>query len=242
MSSRSSSILQKVAQDRTRGDFQKALKRLRDAIQKDPSDVDLFMEAIEVALEASESIDAVDLFKRAYQRFPNHANDLWDSTLEKLRTYNDPILASFLFEFAIKKRELETGLETLSTLRDHTVNDLLKRARTKKQTLTSAMSGSAGFRNEMTVNALSEAILCLKTKRYQEAVRLFLRVLDDKPVEHGPLKKRRDYLRSRLLPPRRRAVFTRAPQSGHRCHAGTRSRGRSDLAPGRAAIAPDYAR
>ena len=64
MSSKTDSILQKVAQERARGDFSKALKRLADAINKDGSEFCLFTEAIEVALEATDSLQASTVHHR----------------------------------------------------------------------------------------------------------------------------------------------------------------------------------
>jgi len=187
MNSKSSSIIEKAAQERARGDSAKALKRLTDAIARDGADIALYEEAIDVALEATDSLQAVDLFKQAQRAFPNDIDSLWIFAADKMKAYNDAILARYLFESAIKKRDLKTAYDLIDNLRDHTVEDLLKRVRTKKQTLSAATSGGAGFRREITVNTLSEANLCLRTKRFREAMRLYIRVLDDRPVEHATL-------------------------------------------------------
>jgi tetratricopeptide (TPR) repeat protein len=43
------------------------------------------------------------------------------------------------------------------------------------------------FRNEMMVNTLAEALLCIRSKRFQDGARAFVQILDDKPVEHQVL-------------------------------------------------------
>ncbi|MDH3216631.1 MAG: hypothetical protein OEN01_10100 [Candidatus Krumholzibacteria bacterium] len=187
MTSKSSAILGKVLQDRRRRDYDKALKRLSEGIDKVPADVLLYKEAIDIGLEAGESLQAVKFFKTAQRRIPSQSEELWSFSKEKVRSFNDPIFCKFLLDLAIKRRDFAVAEEILDGLNDHTAAELLKRIRTKKQTLTTASGGNQIFKGELIVSALAEGMLCLRSRRYQEAAKTFLRVLDDKPVEHEGL-------------------------------------------------------
>ena len=118
MSTKAPSILQKVQHDRGRGNYDKALKRLTDGIRKYPGEVELFKEAVEVGLEAGESFEAVQFFRRAYVKFPAKAFELWQHAQDNVEKFNDPVLAKFMIEHAIKKRELQQAYEVAAKLKD----------------------------------------------------------------------------------------------------------------------------
>jgi len=185
MSSKIAGILSKVQQERRRGDFPKALKRLDDELKKFPDDIVLYREAIDVSLEAGESLRATRYVKAAQNRVPGDGEDIWQYCLAKIESFNDPILCKSMVDIAIKKRELELASEVLEHLKDHTAEELLQRTRTKRQSFSSA--SNQAFRSELTANSLAEALLCVRSKRYQDAARVFVRILDDKPVEHQVL-------------------------------------------------------
>ena len=187
MGAKSAAILEKVSQDRRRGDYNRALQRLSDGISKIPDDMLLYEEAIDVALEAGESMNAVHFCKQAHARLPSYFEDLWEFAAAKVAAYNDPVLCKFLLELAVKKRQFKNGEAVLENLKDHTADELLKRTRTKMQSLSTAMSSGFAFKGEMIVGALSEAMLCLRSKRFAEAAKSFMRILDEKPVEHEGL-------------------------------------------------------
>ena len=187
MSPKSAAILEKVAQDRSRGDVRRALKRLVEAVDKVPKDIELYKEGIGTSLEAGESRRAVDFFKKSQAKLPEEYGEMWDHALEKVREFNDAKFCKFLLEQAVKKRAYEAAAEVLQALKDNTAAELLKRTRTKKETLSSAMSGGMTFKGEMTVATLSEAMLCLRSNRIHEAALAFIHVIQEKPVEHETL-------------------------------------------------------
>ena len=185
MSTKTAGILNKVEQDRRRGDHQKALKRLEDGIKKLPGEILLYREAIDIAMEAGESLRSGELFKSAQRKAPHAYEELWNFGKEKVEAYNDPVLCKSMLIIAIKGRDLEGAAELLEALKDHTLDDLLKRVRNKKQSLD--VVGGQMFKSELVVNTLAEALLCVRSKRYQDGARSFVQVLDDKPVEHQVL-------------------------------------------------------
>lgn len=187
MGSKISSILEKAAQERRRGDYDKALKRLKDATGKMRDEILLYQEGIDTALEAGESLQAIAFFKTAVRHIPSRYDELWSLGMEKVKSFNDPIFCKFLLDQAIKKRDFEAAEDVLTTLKDHTAAELLKRTRTKRQTLTTAGVGNHAFKGEMIANALAEAMLYLRSNRFQEAAKTLVQVLDDKPVENEGL-------------------------------------------------------
>jgi tetratricopeptide (TPR) repeat protein len=184
MNPKISSILEKVHQEQKHGKYPKALKRLNEAISKYPEEAILYVEAMEISLEAGESLQATQYFKQAEKKFPEERDRLWALGEAKIKTYNDSILGKFLLEQAVKKRDLETAWSILEKLQNHTAEELLKRTRTKRQSLTTAQGGGFTLKGEVLLNAISEALLCIRSKRHREAVKGFLRILDEKPIEY----------------------------------------------------------
>jgi tetratricopeptide (TPR) repeat protein len=184
MSSKATGILAKAQADRVRGDFERALKRLVEAIQTDPEDITLHKEAIDIAVEAGESMRAVQFFKAAQQRLPDDFQELWQFGREKISAFNDPVLCKYLLDVAVRKRDLEAAEDVLDALKDHTASDLLSRTRNKRQSLGAA---SQSFKTEMTTNMMAEAMLCMRAKQFEDGARTFVQILDEKPAENQAL-------------------------------------------------------
>lgn len=185
MSSKVAGILSKVHQDRQKGDYAKALKRLEEAIDKLADDITLYKEAIEVATEAGESMRAVQFFKSAQVRLPEAREDLWAFGREKVESFNDPMLCKLLLDMAIKKRDFDAATDVLEGLKEHTAAELLTRIRTKRQVLSSAREDN--FHTQLVINALAEALLCVRARAYDDAGTILVQVLDDEPHEHEAL-------------------------------------------------------
>ena len=139
MNPKASASLEKACQDRRRSNFKKALSRLEDGINKFPKELGLYTEAIDVSMETGEALKALQFFRKARQALPNDAFELWSFTVEKVGTYNDPIVGKFLLDYAINNEELSSAQAVLENLKDYTADALLERIRTKKQTLSSAI-------------------------------------------------------------------------------------------------------
>lgn len=184
MDTKVSSVLEKARHEKSKGNYQKAAKRLSDAITKAPEVLELYLEAADACLEGGESLQATQFLKRSYAKFRAESERIDAYASEKLKSTDDPVLGKFLLEQAIKKKALEDATEVLDALRDRTVSELLQRTRNKKQSLTSASRGGHALENESVTNLLCESLLCLRLGRMKEAVRGFLRILDEKPVEN----------------------------------------------------------
>lgn len=184
MNAKVSSTLDKAGQDRSRSNFDKALSRLEDGIKKHPKALSLYTEAVDVAMEAGESLKALQYFKQAQRRLPDDLFELWTFAADKVGKYNDPIVGRYLVEQAIKNREVETASSLLADLKDHTADELLQRVRTKKQALSSAIGGGLAARDEVFLYAITEALLCVRLSRFPEAMNGVIRVLDEKPDAH----------------------------------------------------------
>ena len=188
MDSKVTSALEKSLQDKAKGHYQRALRRLTDALGKFPDEVELYLEAADVCLEGGESLQATQYLKKAQVRFRTEKDRLDSFANEKLAKLHDPVLGKFLVELFIKRRELTAAAEALEELQDRTIRELLQRTRTKKQTLNSAASGGHALKSEIMINSMSEALLCLRLGRMKESVRSFLEILDEKPVENEVLE------------------------------------------------------
>jgi tetratricopeptide (TPR) repeat protein len=188
MDNKVSSSLERALQDKKKGNYHKALKRLTETLEKFPDEVELYLESADVCLEGGESLQATQHLKKAYSRFNSEKDKIDSFSREKLRALGDPVLGKFLLEQAIKRRELDWACDAMEELQDRTIRELLQRARTKKQTLNSAARGGHALKSELVLNVLSEALLCLRLGRMKESVRSFIQILDDKPVENEVLE------------------------------------------------------
>jgi tetratricopeptide (TPR) repeat protein len=188
MDPKAKSALDKALQEKVRGNHDKALKKLQEAIRKFPSEPELYIEAAEVCFEGGESLGATQFLKKAHTRFADERDRIVEFARERASTSNDPVVGKFLLEQLVKRRELTAALECLNDLQDRAIRDLLQRSRTKRQSLTSATAGGYALKGEMITNALSEALLCLRLGRFKEAVRTLLHLVEEKPVENEVLE------------------------------------------------------
>ena len=188
MNAKVASTIDKAFQDRTRSNFDKALSRLEDGIKKHPKALRLYTEAVDVAMEAGESLKALQFLKQAQRRLPEDGFELWTFAADKVGKYNDPIVGRYLVELAIKNGEVSTAGALLADLKDHTANELLQRVRTKKQAMSTAMGGGFADRDEIISYAITEALLCIRLDRFSEAMEGLMRILDEKPYTHKLLE------------------------------------------------------
>ena len=111
MDSKVTSALEKSLQDKAKGNYQRALRRLTDALGKFPDEVELYLEAADVCLEGGESLQATQYLKKAQVRFRKEKDRLDSFAIEKLAKLHDPVLGKFLVELFIKRRELTAAAE-----------------------------------------------------------------------------------------------------------------------------------
>ncbi len=181
MNPKATVTLEKACEERRRSHFKKAFARLEEGIEKFPREFGLYTEAIDVGMEAGESLKAIQLFKKARQVLPDEAFELWTFTAEKVQTYNDPIVGRFLLEQSIKSGDLAAADSVLASLKDPAVGELLEHIRTKKQTMSLAMATGFAAPDEIVSYTLTEAFLCLRLGRLPEAMEGFVRAIDENP-------------------------------------------------------------
>lgn len=188
MDNKVSSILERALQEKRKGNYHKALERLDEALQKFPDQVELYLEAADVCLEAGESLKATQFLKKAEGRFGGERERIDSFGRERMRALKDPILGKFLLDQAIKHRDLGRASDMLDDLQERNVRELLQRARQKKQTVASATNSGHTLTGEAVVVAMGEGLLYLRLGRMKEALRAFLDILEEKPVENDVLE------------------------------------------------------
>jgi len=184
MNDKAASFIQKAQQERKRAQFDRALKRLEQGIAAFPEELDLYLEAIDTAIEGGELLQATSLLKTVQDKFTKERERVQQFVREKLQTVHDPSLARCAVEHAVKRRDLEAALDLLTDVPDHTIRELLNRARTKAQSLKSASHGGHTLRGETVVNELANAVLSVRLGNLKEAMATFVKVVEEKPVEH----------------------------------------------------------
>jgi tetratricopeptide (TPR) repeat protein len=202
MNEKANSALQKAQQERKRGQFSKATKRLEQAIASFPEELDLYLEAVDTCIDGGEVMQAVNFIKTMQDKFTRERDRITQFVREKLQAVHDPSLARCVIEHAVKRRDLEAAIALLDDVPDHTVRDLFGRAKTKMQSLKSATHGGYTLRGEMVTNELTNALLSVRLGNMKEAMTTLVKILEDKPVEH------------KMLDPFLAALEVKHPKSG----------------------------
>lgn len=183
MNEKAASAQQKALQERKRGNFDKAVKRLEQTIAQFPEELDLYLDAVDACLEGGEVMQATNFLKTAQEKFPKDKDRVGQFVRDKLLAVHDPALARYVVENAVKRRDLETALEHLEQIPDHVARDLLARTKTKKQSLKSASGGGHSLRSEMFTNDLLSALLSIRLGSMKEGMTAIVQIIDEKPVE-----------------------------------------------------------
>jgi tetratricopeptide (TPR) repeat protein len=184
MNEKAASALQKAQQERKRGQFPKAIKRLEQAVEMFPDELDLYVEAIDVCIDGGELLQATNLLKTAQEKFTKERDRISTFVRDRLQTVHDPSLARCVVEHAVKRRDLEAAFSHLGDVPEHVVRELLNRSRTKKQSLKAASHGGYTLRGEQLTNELTSALLAARLGQMKEAMATFVEVLEEKPVEY----------------------------------------------------------
>lgn len=188
MNPKASAILEKACEDRRRSHFDKALSRLEEAFGKFPKELALYTEAIDVGMEAGESLKTIQILRKSQRELPEDAFELWTFTVEKVGVYNDPIVGRFMLEQAIKTGDVTASYSILQSLSDHAASEMLEHIRKKKQTMSLAMGTGHAARDDVVSFTLAEALLHLRLGLLAEAVEGFVRTLDENPGFFKPLE------------------------------------------------------
>lgn len=184
MNEKAASFIQKAQQERKRAQFSRALKRLEQGIAAYPEELDLYLEAIDTAIEGGELLQATSLLKTVQDKFAKERERVQQFVREKLQTVHDPSLARCAVEHAVKRRDLEAALDLLTDVPDHTIRELLTRARTKALSLKSAERGGHALGGETVVNELTNAILSVRLGNMKDGMAIFVKVVEEKPAEN----------------------------------------------------------
>ncbi|HXV14846.1 MAG TPA: tetratricopeptide repeat protein, partial [Candidatus Krumholzibacteria bacterium] len=183
MNEKAASAQQKAMQERKRGHFDKAVKRLEQTIAQFPDELDLYLDAVDACLEGGEVMQATNFLKTAQEKFTKDKDRVGQFVRDKLLAVHDPALARYVVENAVKRRDLDAALEHLEQIPDHVARDLLARTKTKKQSLKSASHGGYSLRAEIFTNDLLSALLSVRLGSMKEGMAALVEIIDEKPVE-----------------------------------------------------------
>jgi tetratricopeptide (TPR) repeat protein len=188
MNPKASATLEKVREDRRRSNFKKALSRLEEAIGKFPGELTLYTEAIDIGMEAGESLKAIHVLKKSQRQLPDDAFELWTFAAEKVGAYNDPIVGRFMLEQGIRNGDLTGAYAILQSLSDHAAGEVLQHITTKKQAMSHAMGATLSAPGDVVSYTLGEALLHLRLGSLTEAMEGFVRALDEDSGVFKPLE------------------------------------------------------
>jgi tetratricopeptide (TPR) repeat protein len=188
MDGKAASSLEKILILKNKGSSPKAIAKITDLIGKYRQEAQLYIEAIDICLEAGESLTAWKFFKKASSASSECHDKVWAFAKEKIKFRNDPVLAKLLMEQAIRKRDLDSGRQIVHNLENHTAKELLSRTHVKKKTLMSNLNGEYALKGDLLINIFSEALLLQRVGRTKEAMQALVHILDEKPIENDVIE------------------------------------------------------
>ncbi len=178
MDPKATGALQKARQERAKGQYQKALKRIDDAIAKFGEAEPLSLEAIATALEGGEVIKAIQYGKRAMKVHRNSERAVLEIFTDTVRDGGDPAIVKYLLETYLQWSRFDDARELLESQPERLMRELLQRTRTKNKTLRSAIRGGVAVSQELLVNTSCEIMLSLRLEMLQDAAETAVELVD----------------------------------------------------------------
>jgi tetratricopeptide (TPR) repeat protein len=171
-------LLKKVEQERAKGQFERALARLKDAIAANPRDFKVVHEAATLCFELGRTLEGASLLRPALKRFPQERVQILEMLEREYTSTRQGELGETLYETYLSQGDLDKAREVIANLGEPDRNKLLAKLRTK---ITSVMEESPNDAPRLTGLLLAEAIVLSAMQRTGDCAPILERVLDLDP-------------------------------------------------------------
>jgi tetratricopeptide (TPR) repeat protein len=211
-------ILKKVEQDRSKGNDERALTRLREALSEQPREFVLAREAAELAFQLERTVEAVGILRAAMKRSPQARHQILNLAQEEFRQHSQLEVGELLYDAYLSDPDLDKAREVVEALHDDDRERLLSKLRAKVRSLREDVPDT---NPRVVAMLLAEAFTLAAMQRHAEMAEIFDRVLDldAKQIETIGRMSRMAHEQARNVVPLRLVLA--------RCYSGV---GESDMA------------
>ncbi len=168
-------LLKKVEQERSKGQLDRALARLKEGIVENPRDFDIAREATELCFELGRTLEGAGILRAAMKRCPSGRATAIE-LLEREFANNHPLeLGEILYESYLGQPDYDRARDVLTVLTDADRGKLLSKLRTK---LTSVAEETPNDAGRLVALGLAEVLVLSSLLRSVEVAATLERILD----------------------------------------------------------------
>jgi len=176
-------ILNRIYQDRSRGDLEKARRNAQRGYDKWPDNFDISMELIQLCFDLSDYHGAVKLLKSIVRKNPGKKMEILQFSQETFYQTSNPFLGSFILEALIRNKDLERTSDFLGRASEEYITDLVTRSKTKSKGFIDTGNTNTP---QFTDNELLLGLLFIEKRRFEDALIPMLNALNNSP-EHAKI-------------------------------------------------------
>ena len=172
-------ILRKVEQDRSRGNDERALARLKDALAAQPQELVLVREAASLCFQIGRGFEGVGILRSALRRRPDACAEIVQLAQEEFQRHTQLELAEFLFDTYLSEPDLERARDVVKALEPADLTKLLGKLQAKVQACREELPEVSPPQDGRECGLLlAEALVLAALKRWPEMAASCARILD----------------------------------------------------------------
>jgi predicted Zn-dependent protease len=170
-------ILKKVDQERSKGQDDKALARLKEALAAHPDEPELVREAATLCFELGRGVEGAGILRAGLKRCPEERASLLELAREEFDSTSAFEVGELLFDAAFGEPDYVRAREAVEAMRESDRERLFTKVHAKVSALQQEDSESAGTARLVAL-LLAESLILSALGRYTEVAAAFSRVLD----------------------------------------------------------------
>ena len=172
-------LLKKVEQERAKGQYDRALARLKEAIAEDPRDFTLAQEAASLCFALGRTLEGANVLRGAMKRCPQERPFALEMLEREFGTAHSAELGEILYESYLAVPDFDRAREVVIALAEGDRSRLLAKLRTKVTAVTEEAPNDAP---RLVGLLFAEAIVLSATQRSDEFAATLERALDLEPA------------------------------------------------------------
>ncbi|MFQ5599142.1 MAG: tetratricopeptide repeat protein [Candidatus Krumholzibacteriia bacterium] len=170
--------LKKAQQDRSKGHFERALSRLKEAVAQAPREYLVAREAASLCFELGRTLEGVGILRGAMKRCPNERLDALELAKEEFERGSQLEIGELLYDAYLAEPDFDKACDVVQMLHEPDREKLLSKLRTK----VASVRENAPDEDRRLVGLLVAEALVLSALRRSEEVAAAL----DRALDHDP--------------------------------------------------------
>lgn len=171
-------VLKKVEQDRSKGNDEKALQRLKEALAREPRQYPLAREAADICFQTGRSIEGVSILRTAMKRCPSDRADALALAREEFQRGRQLEIGELLYDACLAKPDFAEARDVVEYLAEPDRENLLHKLQSKLKAL---REDAPEERRRLAGLFMAQGVALSAMQRSVDAAACFDRVLDADP-------------------------------------------------------------